>query len=925
MLSQVRIVEDVNEPLVKGMVIPPKIQERYVLSPRAKKEIMETPYEMTEFGTIVYKRTYSQNINGKKEDWPDTICRVVEGVLSIRKNWYKNHAINWDEEYWENFSIDFGKKMIRMQFLPGGRGIYSCGTNFMYEKSGSALNNCAFVSTGTTNEDFLDSLTFTIDSLMCGCGVGSDDKWKGQVYMPGCHLCREKENSICSCGKMKYVIHDSREGWTQSIYYLMKSYLFPNEDYVYFDYSKIRAVGVPLKTFGGISSGCGPLVLLHKQIRIYLETFYECQVNGKCTGEIMTSMTKKLMELDDKLVVDPNFFYDMENIHNFCLSFKDSEFSTFYEKVNVSQVLRLLNIWDENYFSTLREKGEDMTFFKENLEKLLKLSKLSYGHTRLICDIFNSIGVCIISGNIRRSSEIFLGEFSNEFMNLKNWNVCPERARISYMSNNTVLLKKTEDFEHLTEIAQRIKDNGEPGILNMINANKGRINHKPFGREAEIDTCEGVNPCVTGDNLVHTDQGLVYVKDLIGKQFKTIIHGKEYSSTEKGFWSSGIKDVYKVELEDGHEFRSTDNHKFCIGIDNSKQLIWKELSEIYDKKMCILTDKLEMISIKKMQWDGQDEVYDCTIPELGYFNMNGILTHNCSEIMLNGTEFCNLSEVFPNNCETYEELKSAVKYATFYCSTIALLATHWCKSNAIIAKNRRIGVSISDNAVQYDNLGPTLMIKNERELYKIVRNENKRLADEAGIVESIRVTTVKPSGTISLIANASPGAHYPIGSKYYIRRVRFAANSEYCKYLNEAGYYHEDDVYSPNTVVYSFPMKQKSTCRSAENVTMYEQILLGETLQSNWADNSVSQTIYFPAHTEARDLERLIAYSIASMKCMSFLPHTTKGVYKQSPYEDITEEEYNLMIKDIKRINWNNTKLKNGEGVKYCDGDKCTL
>jgi hypothetical protein len=134
-----------------------------------------------------------------------------------------------------------------------------------------------------------------------------------------------------------------------------------------------------------------------------------------------------------------------------------------------------------------------------------------YDHTRLIADIFNSIGACVVAGNVRRSAEICLGSVDdNSFINLKNYEVNPERSEIGWMSNNSVVLESKddyEDFSYIPEIARRIRDNGEPGMINLYNIQKfGR-----YGKEDRKDKANLVNPCFSGETLIAVADGRGYV------------------------------------------------------------------------------------------------------------------------------------------------------------------------------------------------------------------------------------------------------------------------------------------------------------------------------------------------------------------------------------------------------------------------------
>lgn len=339
--------------------------------------------------------------------------------------------------------------------------------------------------------------------------------------------------------------------------------------------------------------------------------------------------------------------------------------------------------------------------------------------------------------------------------------------------------------------------------------------------------------------------------------------------------------------------------------------------------------------------DGNHTVYDLTVDDTHTVcvvtkasadckTLSGLATFNCSEISLCSYELCNLSEVFPNRCRNSDVFYKALEFATMYSSTVSLLPTHRPETNAIIAKNRRIGVSISGIAQwvgygkdhSWGQMNYTRMTSFLRKGYKLVRRCNKELADAAGIPASIRVTTVKPSGSISLLAGATPGVHYPV-SRYAIRRVRIAENSPLVHPLIEAGVPHEKDSYSDNTLVFEFTIDHGDV-RPCEDVSPWEQFSLLAMMQRCWSDNMVSATIYFDKEKDGSDVEKMLAMFIPVLKSVSMLPHSGHG-YVQAPYEPITQEQYEGRKKAFTFPVYDTVRGNVPEGSKYCSGDTCEL
>jgi ribonucleoside-triphosphate reductase len=297
------------------------------------------------------------------------------------------------------------------------------------------------------------------------------------------------------------------------------------------------------------------------------------------------------------------------------------------------------------------------------------------------------------------------------------------------------------------------------------------------------------------------------------------------------------------------------------------------------------------------------------------------LANPCSEIALESFELCNLSEVFPSRCLNENDFYEALEYATFYASTVSLLMTHRPETNAVISRNRRIGVSISGIADILDREGIVDLSSRLKKGYKLVRSVNRKLALEANIPQSLRVTTVKPSGTISQLVGCSSGMHFPT-FHYAIRRIRIGSTSPICHILREAGVPYEEDHYSAHTTVFEFPINQGRT-REARDVPAEEQFSLLVLLQREWSDNMVSCTIYFDPKREGMHIEHMLSKFVPLIKSVSMLPHSGTGIYKQMPYEGITKEEYEVRISRISNIDWSRFSGSDGIETRFCTNDTC--
>lgn len=317
-----------------------------------------------------------------------------------------------------------------------------------------------------------------------------------------------------------------------------------------------------------------------------------------------------------------------------------------------------------------------------------------------------------------------------------------------------------------------------------------------------------------------------------------------------------------------------------------------------------------------------------------YSRMNGIEDlkdhrarggNPCLEQTLESYELCCLVETFPMRHESLEDFQRTLKFAYLYAKTVTLGPSHWPESNRVLLRNRRIGCSLSGIAQFIDSRG----IEELRKLcvagYNTIQEYDKKYSDWLAIPRSIKTTCVKPSGTVSLLAGATPGMHFPI-SNFYIRRVRLPSDSPLLKPLLAAGYKIEPAVESPNTtVVVEFPITVGGKVRKAKDVSMWEQLSLAAFLQKYWADNQVSCTVTFDPEREGKQLKHALDLFQYQLKGISFLPDISGGAYKQMPYEEISAEQYNSLSNNLKPVDW--AVIKNNTPVpeKFCDSNTCVL
>lgn len=293
----------------------------------------------------------------------------------------------------------------------------------------------------------------------------------------------------------------------------------------------------------------------------------------------------------------------------------------------------------------------------------------------------------------------------------------------------------------------------------------------------------------------------------------------------------------------------------------------------------------------------------------------------CVEQQLEDAELCCLVETFPAKHETYEDYLATLKIAYLYGKTVTLANTHWAETNAKMLKNRRIGLSQSGVVQAFNKFGRRKLLQWCDDAYDYVLKLDAKYSDWLCIPKSVRMTSIKPSGTVSLLNGSTPGIHYP-EDEYYIRRIRFAADSDMLPTLEAAGYKIEPDHYSPNTMCVEFPVHEEHFQKGKREITMWEQLEIAAQYQHFWADNSVSITVTFKPE-EAGDIKTALEMYETRLKAVSFLRYEETG-YVQAPYEPITREQYEAMSENITPVQRFDTN-EGGEGTKFCDGDSCII
>lgn len=303
------------------------------------------------------------------------------------------------------------------------------------------------------------------------------------------------------------------------------------------------------------------------------------------------------------------------------------------------------------------------------------------------------------------------------------------------------------------------------------------------------------------------------------------------------------------------------------------------------------------------------------------------LINPCSEQPLENNELCTLVETYPTNCDDLQDYLRTLKFAYLYGKTVTLLPTHWKETNEVMIRNRRIGTSMTGLAEFVEEHGWSELKMWQDKGYQELKKWDVLYSEWLGVRESIKLSTIKPAGTTSLVFGVTSGCHWPKKSRKYARTVRETVNSTMAEAMRDAGYHVEPNVQNPQFGLVVTCPTVGPNIRGESEVSIWEKTALAAQCQRWWSDNSVSVTITFDPETEAKEIPAVLRAFDGQLKSVSFLP-SVEGVYAQAPYQSVDEQAWQQMYDNIKPIDWDRLyagDAADAEGERYCTTDYCEI
>lgn len=444
---------------------------------------------------------------------------------------------------------------------------------------------------------------------------------------------------------------------------------------------------------------------------------------------------------------------------------------------------------------------------------------------------------------------------------------------------------------------------------------------KSFGGRASgpgplIDAHESITKQLSG----RTDEHLSSrdIVDIMNKIGKAVVAGGSRRSAQIAFGDPddqdyiGLKDWNLVENaartgQDGWAW--TSNNSVFVGKDGISEAI---------------VDKIKVNGEPGLMWLELAQQYGRMIDTPDNRDYRVVGGNPCLEQSLEDAECCTLVEMFPTRNESFEDFRETIKRAYLYGKAVTLLPTSWPETNEVMARNRRIGCSMTGLAEFVETRSWSELRRWMDEGYQVLQYRDRIYSEWLAVRESIKTTSIKPSGTVSILASVTPGVHWPKASGRYIRTVRFSVGDPLVDQLIAAGYGVEPSNDDPNYTVVATFVTQGQNVRNELEVSLWEKAELAALAQRYWADNQVSATLTFQEH-EIDQIGPLLASKDGQFKGVSFLQIGENEVYEQAPYQKVGEALADYLQGKAKPLGDLYAAGLEAIGDKFCDSDVCEV
>jgi len=576
------------------------------------------------------------------------------------------------------------------------------------------------------------------------------------------------------------------------------------------------------------------------------------------------------------------------------------------------------------------------------LKKINKTIDLFGTSLRIITDIDinnNKYLLKIISKNFYNYIEKYFYNQIPYFINETSYNnrigfiVGIMESNITYMTNEYIKIENITSDKYAKDLSVLLYSCG--------------VNNKLFNNSILINDIYNIS-ILKHYKLINKKYPSIDIKD--NKHEVKIINNTKIDLVEvDNVVYDDIYETYDIEVDDIHEFfcngyLTHNSALICLGdYDDVEYLNAKrwDLGNIPNWR-CMRNNSVVCNDITKLPddfwngYNGNGEPYGLINIELArkigrvkdgdkYPDPDVEGFNPCAEQSLANYETCCLSEIYLSNVDSYEQLKDIATIVYKICKHSLLLKCHQVETEKIVHKNMRMGIGITGYLQSTEEQKSWLS-----DLYEYLRQFDIEYSAKIGVPTSVKLTTIKPSGTLSLLAGVTSGAH-PAIYQYFIRRIRISSsNTALLELAKKHNYYIEyqknfDGTDDKNTMIIEFPCCYPEGTILAKNMSAVDQLNTIKELQTNWSDNSVSVTVYYKLDELQEIKEWLKNNYNNNVKTCSFLLHNDHG-FKQAPFEEITKEKYEELLKKVIPITSGKINtISENELTSDCVGGACPI
>jgi ribonucleotide reductase alpha subunit len=892
---------------------------------KISKETDTTPWGP--LGYITYKRTYSRRENdGVMEEHNDTIIRVLTAAQEQLHVGFSNDELKRAFIYLKN-----------LKFSVAGRFLWQLGTETVNKHGLASLQNCAFVMVDSHVQPF----TWIFDMLMLGVGVGFNIQKSTVAKIMPVHFYANKLSILRKDTKdADFIVPDSREGWVQLLQQVLIALFETGKSFTY-STILVRSAGALIKGFGGVASGpddlCNGITtivnIIQNRSGDHLSTVDCLDIVNIIASIVVAGNIRRSACIAIGDCHDIDYLgakrWDLGNIPNWrafsnnsviCNDINDlpDEFWEGYKGngepyglINIDLSRKSGRLKDGELYpdpdvqgynpclvgetliavadgrgavpiKQLADEGKDVPVYSVNEEGTVEIK---WGrHPRITGHNQNIVKVVLDDGTSIKTTLNHKFRLTDGTM-IEAKDLQPKMSLTRFTNYD----KWCQENINPTNLPTKFIDGKLYAIKICENCNCGF--YVPFIKRevgyCSIMCCNTATKAIEKKHILH-DQIMVY-KDLQDALDRDPIHYE---------WENECR-IRNIHVSDNDSYKDLQNR-----------------ADVYNHRVKYIEFLAESSTVYNITVDDNHTVG--IITSFDNFAGDGIFVAQCGEQSLCNYETCCLSEVFLPNVQSYGEFKDITAIAYRICKHSLMLPCHHDGTQDIVQKNMRMGIGITGYLQATDEQRAWLA-----PLYEWLREYDVYYSSQHKMPRSIKLTTVKPSGTLSLLAGVTPGAHpgiYP----FFIRRIRIATDNELVDLCKANGYHVEyqlkfDGTFDYKTSVVSFPCKYPAHTVFAENMTAIEQLNIIKKLQYDWSDNAVSVTIYYKKDELDAIKDWLSNNYQHNVKSCSFLLHSDHG-FKQAPYEQISENEYNEMIAKVKPIVYGDISLETDYTLECASG-----